>query len=195
MTALQWLNDLVQWFGRFFPRLTLVPPTHRGVRFGPRGSAQQKGPGLVIWWPLLYQLVLLPVTTQSISVSARCVPLGEPTSRKGLVPRVAICGLSVQYRVVDPVKAALNALNLHALIDNRCQAAIGSSWRDIASAPETVAAAAEAMKPWLLESYGVELERIDVTHLGEGACVLSLRDYGWNDHADGAPRTSAGGAG
>lgn len=44
--ALSFLNDLAQWLGRWVPRLVLVEPTHRGVLFGPRGSARQVGPGL-----------------------------------------------------------------------------------------------------------------------------------------------------
>lgn len=150
-----------------------------------------RGPGVVFWWPLLYQLVTIPVTTQSISVCARSMPVGEVGGKRLLIPRVIACGLAVQYRVVDAVKAATNVLNVHALIENRCKAATGRNWVSLGEARTTIDLAADEMRPWLLERYGVSLERLDVTHLGEAVCLIQLSDYGWSDDQEGKARVDA----
>lgn len=184
MTALQWLNDLVQWLGRLFPRLTLVPPTHSGVLFGPMGGASDKGKGVVLWWPLLQKLVKIPTTTQSVHVCARAMP-GQNDNK--LIPRICVCGLAVQYRVVDPAKAAVKVLNLHALVDNRCQAAPGHHWTKIDAAVGAIASVKEDVED-CLEEFGVQVDRLDITHLGEAVGVLQLGDFSWSDDGSGTAR-------
>lgn len=185
MSALAWLNDLVQWFGKLFPRLTMVPPTHRGVLFGPKGGAKEKGPGLVLWWPIIQELRQVPVTVQSIQVCARCMPHKLSASSAVLVPKVSICGLAIQYRVVDAVKSAVNVLSLHSLVDNRCQAAVGNHWSDLEGARNSVEAAVHEMKPWLVGEFGVELDRVDITHLGTVVGVMQLADWNYSDQDSG----------
>src|SRR3954469_15643041 len=124
-TALAWLNDLIQWLGRWIPRLVLVHPTHRGVRFGPRGGAVEVGPGLTFYWPMTHDLVQVAVTTQSIQLCGQILPIGDDT---GLLPRVALLTLNLQFRIVNVVEAATEILNFHALVSNRAQALATKHW-------------------------------------------------------------------
>lgn len=181
MSALQWLNSLIQSFGMLFPRMKLVPPTHHGVRFGPKGGAKDVGAGLVFWWPVIHRLKQVPVTTQSIEVSARSMPFEEGDRSRLIVPRVVIVGVAVQFQIVDAVSAAVNVLSVHALVDNRCQAAIGRNWRDLLQARDSVEAAVEELRPWLLE-FGVQLERADITHLGTVVGVMQINSWMHSDH-------------
>lgn len=185
--SLRWLDDLARWVGRLVPRLTLVPPTHAGVLFGPRGGAHDRGAGLILWWPICQQLHQIPITTQSMHVGSRCMPIAGP---RGLVPTVTVAGLAVQYRVQHPVRAACAVLDFRALLDNRCQAAVGRHWRGPGSLEETLQQAREEMRPWLLDRYGIALERLDATHSGEVVGVIQIGDYGYAD--DGLPRGSGG---
>lgn len=182
-TALTWLNDLIQWFGRWIPRLTLVQPTHRGVLFGPGGSARAVGPGLVMYWPMTHVLVEMPVTTQSVQLCAQLLPDGGVNA---FVPHVRICAVAVQFRAHDPVVAATRSLHVHALVDNRAQASIAKHvdpsttvWRERA-----VAALREELVP-----YGVTLERLDFTQHGTGVAIKSMTDWSYSDSASGTRPT------
>jgi regulator of protease activity HflC (stomatin/prohibitin superfamily) len=181
-TALTWLNDLAQWLGRWIPRLVLIEPTHRGVCFGPRGGARQVGPGLVLYWPITHVLVQLPITTQSIQLSAQV--LARPDDGTAMIPRVSLCAAAVQFRVHDAVAAATRVLHLHALIDNRASATIA---RNVSLAADPIAWA-RAVREELgteLVAYGVELERLDFTHNGIGVALKNVSDWNYSERVDG----------
>jgi|SRR5919108_1561819 hypothetical protein len=179
--ALTWLNDLAQWFGRWVPRLLLLHPTHRGVRFGPRGGARAVGPGLVLYWPITHALVEIPVTTQSIQLCAQLLPHDRT---EGMIPSVRICAAAIQYRVHDAVSAATKALNLHALVDNRAQAAIARH-ATASTSPDDWKRHATTDLIDELAPYGVTLERLDFTQAGTGVALKNISDWSYTDSAAG----------
>jgi hypothetical protein len=179
--AVAWLNDLMQWLGRWVPRLVMVEPTHRGVLFGPRGSARQVGPGVVVYWPISHALVQVPVTTQSIQLSAQVMPFEGDT---GMLPRVHLRAAAVQVRVHDAVKAATRALHIFALVDNRAQAAIARFF-ELRDDPSDWARAAAQDLNGELEQYGVTVERLDFTQHGVGVALKNIADWNYSDHAAG----------
>ena len=177
-----WLNELMVWLGRWVPRLILIQPTHRGVRFGPRGAACEVGPGIVLYWPITHVIVEVPVTTQSIQLCAQIVP--APSVEGELLPRVTLCAAAMQFRVRDAVTAATSALNLHALLDNRTSAAIT---RHVGLAA-TVPAWMEAVRVDVareVSAYGVELERLDFTQMGLGVALKNMSDWNYSDSVAG----------
>lgn len=181
MTALAWLNDLVQWLGRWVPRLVLIEPTHRGVKFGPKGGAREVGPGLVVYWPITHALIQMPVTTQSVQLSAQILPFMEDTA---LIPRVLLCGTAIQFRIDRPVDAATKALHIHALVDNRTQAALARHVEHRADlkvwAQQTLA---ELRKD--LEPFGLAVERLDFVHHGTGMALKNVADWSYADSSKG----------
>jgi regulator of protease activity HflC (stomatin/prohibitin superfamily) len=180
-SALTWLNDLAQWLGRWVPRLTLVPPTHRAVRFGPRGGARTKGPGLVLTWPMVHELVLVPTTTLSYQGNGQVLPFKDT---RDVVPRCMVCGTAVQFRVTDPVKAVTQALNFHALVDNRVQAAIARHvQQDLSDRAWLETARAEAAAA--LAPYGICVERLDLAQQGIGCVLKNVSDWSYSDGVDG----------
>lgn len=180
--ALTWLNDLMQWLGRWVPRLVLIQPTHRGVLFGPKGGAREVGPGLVFYWPITHALVEIPVTTQSLQLYSQVLPASNID--EFMVPRVAVCAFAAQFRVVDAVAAATRALNLHALVDNRGQAAIAAHYSSFGPSREWVKAARLDLEVELKE-FGIELERLDRTQEGLGIALKNLQDWSNSDSANG----------
>ena len=180
--AFAWLNDLMTWLGRFVPRLLLVPPTHRGVRFGPRGGVREVGPGLLVYWPITHNILQIPVTTQSVQFCGQIL-LGDDSGAL-LVPRVSMCSTAIQFRVVDPVKAAMSALNLYALIDNRASAAIARHFNAKVPADEWVKMAAADLDG-AIAAYGINLERLDLTQAGSGIAVKNISDWSHSDQAEG----------
>lgn len=180
--GLAWLNDLMVWLGRWIPRLLLIHPTHRGVRFGPTGFAREVGPGLVLYWPISHVIIEVPITTQSVQLCAQLLPAERVAGE--FLPRVTICGAAIQFRVVDAVRAATSALNIHAVIDNRASAAI---MRHVALAPtlKDWAAAVCVDLAQEMANYGVHLERLDFTQVGVGVALKNLSDWSYSDGTDG----------
>jgi regulator of protease activity HflC (stomatin/prohibitin superfamily) len=187
MGTLSFINDLAQWLGRWIPRLVLIEPTHRGVLFGPRGSARLTGPGLVCYWPITHALELVPVTTRSVQLNAQVLPL-ERLTVPGIVPHIMLCGVAVQFRVEDAVLAATKALHINALVDNRVQASVA---RHRAHSGNLEAWANAVVSDLRLElaPFGIVVERLDFTQHGTGVALKNVSDWNYSDSSSGARPT------
>lgn len=181
--ALAWLNDLAQWIGRWFPRLTIIHPTHCGVRFGRRGSAVAVGAGLIFYWPLIHDLIEVPVTTISYQTCAQTLPCGQ--SFGAILPRNATVACAVQFRIVDPIIASVKALNFHAIVDNRVRACIAEAWPSDGFEQRQWRDAARDKAAETLKTYGIEIEHLDVTDIGYGCTLKNLSDWSYSDSTDG----------
>jgi SPFH domain/Band 7 family protein len=187
--ALSFLNDLAQWLGRWIPRLVLIEPTHRGVLFGPRGSARLTGPGLICYWAITHALELVPVTTRSVQLNAQVLPFVPALDAKpGIIPHIMLCGVAVQFRVEDAVRAATKALNIHALVDNRVQASVA---RHRAQSGNLEAWADAVLLDLRLElvPFGVVVERLDFTQHGTGLALKNVSDWNYSDSSSGTRPT------
>lgn len=50
------------------PRLVVIRPTHRGVKYKRGAIAKQMDPGLHVYWPLITQIDIMPVARQTASL-------------------------------------------------------------------------------------------------------------------------------
>jgi hypothetical protein len=181
--AFAWLDQLMTWLGKWVPRLVLIPPTHKGVRFGPRGGVRELAAGLVVYWPITHSLLQVPVTTQSFQLCTQVLPVIE-TDGGSLFPRAVIFGAAIQFRVDDAVKASTQALHLHALVDNRASAAIAKHSDPTLKPVDWVGLAFDTLKQEL-RVYGVTLERLDLTQGAIGIAVKNLSDWNYADNVKG----------
>ncbi len=172
MSALAWLNDLMQWIGRWVPRLVVVPPTHRAVLFGRAGCERNVGTGLIWYWPLWHSLRLVPVTIQSLQFSS----IARPSGPDGWVPRVQFARLAVQFRIIDALVAATSALSVYAVVENRVKAAWVTS--------ESAEALLESVRAQLAP-YGVWVESVDVISCGGGLLWMGQHDWSYSDSEKG----------
>ena len=86
--SFQWLNQLMEWFGKWIPRLVLIDATHVGVKFGLRGSVSTMLPGLYCYWP---------ITTNVRQVSTRCRTIELATQLHG----GEVVSLVIAFRIAD----------------------------------------------------------------------------------------------
>lgn len=181
-SALAWLNDLMNWLGRWIPRLVLIHPTHRGVRFGPRGAAKSVGPGVVLYWPITHDLIQVPITTQSVQLGGQILP--DSGNTDAVLPRVFVCVLNVQFSIDDAVKAATRILNFHAIVANRAQSLAVQHWRPTET--EWIATAERELQAEMLE-YGIAILGLDIAGMGSGVVVKQVQsyDYGISDSVNG----------
>jgi hypothetical protein len=180
--ALSFLNDLAQWLGRWVPRLVLIEVTHLGVLFGPRGTARLVGAGLRTYWPIAQNLLLVPVTTQSVQLYSQILP--APQNSGDIVPRVRVVSTAIQYRITDPLAFATKALSPHALVDNRAAAAVARHARDDGDMQAWSAAVLSDVRREV-EPFGMAIERLDFTGFAIGVALKNLQDWTNDDNNAG----------
>lgn len=70
-TALGWIGELARWFAAWIPRLVIVDVRYRAVLFRRGKIVRERGPGLVIYWPLVTVLELWPVNLQTLRLESQ----------------------------------------------------------------------------------------------------------------------------
>ena len=125
--AWAWLNNLMEWVAKWVPRLTLVRETHRAVQFRSRGRVREHQPGLVVWWPLVSDLVLVDMTERSALLSAQLVA--------GRFLAVAIV-----WQISDAKAAARRYRRADARVENAVRGALTRTGGDVVDACEMVRA-------------------------------------------------------
>jgi regulator of protease activity HflC (stomatin/prohibitin superfamily) len=75
--AFAWLGQIIDWVGRWIPRLTIVNTTRGWVKFVRGKHVKSGGPGLVIHWPLLTELTVFPIVRDSLKCQAQTITLAS----------------------------------------------------------------------------------------------------------------------
>jgi regulator of protease activity HflC (stomatin/prohibitin superfamily) len=70
--ALDWIGQLVQWIGSLIPRIRIVRSTHAGVKFQYGKRIKRIDPGLMVFWPLVTEVEIIPVKRQTHKLPAQC---------------------------------------------------------------------------------------------------------------------------
>lgn len=72
MEAFDWIGQLFQWIGSFFPRVHIVRSTHKGVKFRFGKKVKKINPGICIYWPLVTEIDIWPVARQTHNLAPQC---------------------------------------------------------------------------------------------------------------------------
>lgn len=64
-SALSWLGELFDGLMKLLPRVVVIRSTHRGVAFWFGKYPRLCNPGVVIWWPVVSELDIVPVNRQT----------------------------------------------------------------------------------------------------------------------------------
>jgi len=106
--ALAWIGQLVEFFGRFFPRLLLLNTTEGAVKFVRGSRPVLLEPGLHFYWPLVTEVKAWVVARQSVNLSAQTI-----TTKDGKV--LAVGGLLI-FRIVDAMPLIAHTWNADATV-------------------------------------------------------------------------------
>ncbi len=127
--AFAWLGQVIEWFGRWIPRLTIVNTTHGWVKFVRGKHVRTGGPGLIVHWPLITELVIFPTARDSLKCEAQTVTLAS--GETVLVQAVVI------YEVEDLVKLIAGTAEPSMTIVDQTAGAVASvletiqSWEEL----------------------------------------------------------------
>lgn len=168
MSGLAWLNDLMLWLGRWFPRLVLVKKGNVGVWFGPGGRVQELPAGLHWYWPLIADLTVVSTRIRTTEIACQ------------LHGREAI-SIVVLYEIVQAKTMLLTQNNIFSLIDDRAQAYLSEGYGpDVSS--QGLSAYVLGRLAVDMHGYGVHVHTVDVIQRGRVIPLKNLND--WAQHAE-----------
>jgi SPFH domain/Band 7 family protein len=125
MDAFAWLGEIVNWFGRWIPRLTIVDSTKGWVKFVQGKHVRSGGPGLVWHWPLVTEIIVFPTVRDSLRCQAQTITL--PSGETVLVEAVVI------YEVEDIEALIAHTAEPNMTIMDQTMAAVAAVMESIAS--------------------------------------------------------------
>lgn len=108
-SGLAWLNDLMLWLGRWFPRLILIKATHIGVKFSRAGAVTSLRPGLYCYWPITSMVEVVSTRMRTTEISAQ------------LIGREAV-SIAIGWRIRNPLAAICEFNDVFSQLDDRSQA-------------------------------------------------------------------------
>ena len=94
-TAFAWLGEIMNWVGKWFPRLVIVRSTHAGVRFRHGKKPEALLPGLRVFWPLVTEVDVIPTARQTHNLPTQALTTSDGK-------KVVVSGVVV-YRIKDIV--------------------------------------------------------------------------------------------
>jgi len=92
-TAFAWLGEIMNWVGKWFPRLLIVRSTHAGVRFRHGKVPRPLMPGLRLYWPLVTEVDVIPTARQTHNLPTQALMTSDGK-------KVVVSG-AVVYRIAD----------------------------------------------------------------------------------------------
>jgi regulator of protease activity HflC (stomatin/prohibitin superfamily) len=180
---LQWLNDLVYFFAKFFPHILIVRSTHGGVRFRRGNPILIEGGKVIVYWPIVTQVVILPLRRQTNELALQIL-----TTHDGRT--VAVGGIVI-YQVSDVFKAVVNAWNIYRVVDDTAQMILANLipnhvYEDIQKDLDEFNGIFEREITPKLAEYGIEVEEAGLMNFAECFAFRNIGDVGsWNPtHTD-----------
>lgn len=153
MDALSWISDFVYTISKVFPRLELIPTTHKGVIFT-RSHARAVGAGLHIYWPVWSEMMTYPVKRQTMDLRSQTLTTSD---RK---PVVVVT--TVVFEIVDIYKALVDTYDLEDTICDVAQGAVkrvvmSNNFDDLHKKSKQIDAHLTKEVKTALETYGIKV--------------------------------------
>lgn len=103
-SAFAWLGDIINWFGKFIPRVFIMKATHGGIAFKRGKHVIKLDPGLHVYWPFTTELATYPIVRQTSNLPTQVL-----MSKDG---KPVVVGGIVVYKINDIVKALRDVWDL-----------------------------------------------------------------------------------
>jgi hypothetical protein len=171
--AFAWLNDLVRWFGQFFPRWVIIRVTEGGLKYKWKRTVELH-PGVNFYWPVTTEIQVIPIVRRTLQIPTQVVP--GPSGE--LFPN----GISafVAYSVVDVTKALRGNWKLVSTIEDTIQASLARKAFHLDLGECDIDALNESLTTDTradLERFGVKVETMGIVHLCPTIPVKKFGDW------------------
>jgi len=114
--AFAWLGQLAEWLGSFIPRIKIVRSTHGGVRFRHGKDAREIKPGIIVYWPIVTEIDVIPVARQTNNLPSQSL-----MTKDG---KTVVVGGVVVYAIADVVACISNNWDVTETINDITMVAI-----------------------------------------------------------------------
>lgn len=116
--ALGWFGAVIEWFGKFFPRWSLIRANEQAIKYLPRGRTKVIKPGIVWFWPVTTEVDKHPVCRQVLNTQSQTLMTKDGKS-------VYVSGIVI-YSISDLRKYLVENWETEQNLDDVIQTAIRS---------------------------------------------------------------------
>ena len=173
-SAFAWIGHIVEWFGQFFPRWTIIRTTHGGVKWIRGKKVVPLKPGWHIYWPLTTDFETYPTARQAADLRTQTL---MTTDGKTMV----VGGLIV-YEIKDIEAILAHTFDPDQTVKDIAMSAIADvlvkmSWVDIRTEQETGTLNLRLRKRVRREltKYGVKVLKTTITDLAQTRVIKLLQ--------------------
>lgn len=169
---LSWLSDLAYFLASFIPHLVIIRSTHEGVRFRLGVPYHIEGGRLIMYWPIVTQLVILPKIRQTTESAPIYVTTFDD--------QVIAISVAVVYRISDVFLAVTETWDIYSVIDDVTETTLSSlvsntTFDDICKDIESFNAIITREIRAALKVYGIDTEYVQTVNFSR--CMV-LRNIG-----------------
>ena len=166
-SALAWVSELVNWFGRWVPRVFQVRISERAIKYV-RGRAVVCEPGLHVYWPMTSETDQIFVTRQVIKLRSQALVTKDSVTVEVGAFLVYSIGDIYKYLVENyEAKDSASVIALGAVRRAVAMRTFEQLREGRADIDNTLAAQARLR----LQSLGIEVESLEITDLAETVAV------------------------
>jgi regulator of protease activity HflC (stomatin/prohibitin superfamily) len=165
-----WLNELMAWLGRWFPRLVLVKAAHQAVWVGPGGRTKQWSPGLYCYWPITSDVVVVSQRERSTELAAQLI--GDE-----------VIAIAVVWVVTSAERLLLQVNDIFASLDDGGQAALAASVSLGPSLGDIEQNIVRLLRH-RFEPLGVDVRSVSVLQRGGVLALKNLNDWAQHGKAE-----------
>jgi len=115
-SAFAWIGQIMEWLGKFFPRLLIVRRTHAGVKFVQGAKVVKLNPGIHFYWPLITEVEVMPVVRQTHNLVTQTLTTKDDVS--------VIIGAVVIYEINDIIAAKSENWDIDDTVSDITQMAV-----------------------------------------------------------------------
>ncbi len=172
-----WLSDLAYFLASFLPHLKIIRSTHAGVRFKYGHPHPIKSGRIIMYWPIVTELLILPKVRQTTELAPQVL-----ITKDGA--QLAIT-MAIVYRISDVFTAATEAWDIYTVIDDNAQAALAEVVADcqkaVVSEPKIMNDILRGVVQDKLKEYGVAVDKAFIISVSKCFTIRNIGDQlSWN---------------
>ena len=174
MAALDWIGAIIEWFGKFIPRILHIKATEEGVLYK-RSTQKRLKPGIHIYLPLWSDYYTYPVKRNTLDLPAQILLTKD---KKSIYIEVAVV-----YSINDIVKALVETFDLEDTIRDIAQGCVKNiivsytlDQLQLQQSKIDVALTKEIREE--LDSYGIDVKKGFITNISPVKVLRIIQNLG-----------------
>jgi len=162
-----WLNELMVWFGKWFPRIVLIRAGNVGLWFGPNGRTNQLAAGLYCYWPITSEIEVVSTRIRTTEIASQ-------------LQGCEVISIVVMFSISEPMILLLKFNDIFSQMDDRAQTflrrAYGAEFKD----PDIEESILENLRREF-DPAGVSIHSVNLIQRGPVISLKNLND--WAQHS------------